>query len=81
MKTRAAKGPVNQIVSILEDICFGKHLFEVAMVLRNSLFINSLVFNSEAWYNVTEKDYEELEKVDESLLRRILKKLLRKCRT
>ena len=48
------------------------HHFEVAIVLRNSLLINSLLFNSEAWYNVSNNDIEELEKADEALLRRIL---------
>ena len=67
-----ANGSINQVMSILEEICFGKYFFEVALVLRNSLFINSLIFNSEAWYNITKKDYEELEMADEILLRRIL---------
>ena len=67
-----AIGSSNQIMSILEEICFGRNHFEVAIVLRNSLLINSLLFNSEAWYNVSNHDIEELEKADESLLRRIL---------
>ena len=67
-----ANGSINQVMSILEEICFGKYFFEVALVLRNSLFINSLIFNSEAWYNITKRDYEELEMADEILLRRIL---------
>ena len=41
-----AIGATNQIMSIFEEICFGKHHFEVAIVLRNSLLINSLLFNS-----------------------------------
>ena len=74
IKARVAKGngTINQIMSILEDICFGKYFFEVAVILRNSLFINSLIFNSEAWYNVTKSDLDELEKADEELLRKIL---------
>ena len=74
VKARTAKGngTINQIMSILEDICFGKYFFEVTVILRNSLFINSLIFNSEAWYNVTNTDLEELEKADEQLLRKIL---------
>ena len=36
------------------------------------MFINSLIFNSEAWYNVTNSDFDELEKADEALLRKIL---------
>ena len=58
INARIAKGNgnVNQIMAILEDICFGKYFFQVAKILRNSMFINSLIFNSEAWYNVTNSD-------------------------
>ena len=59
-------------MDILENICFGPYQFEVALILRNSLFLNSFLFNSEAWYNVSSSDIDELEKVDEVLLRRIL---------
>ena len=74
VKARAAKanGTINQIMSILEDICFGKYYFQVAVILRNSMLINSLLFNAEAWYNVTDNDLKELEKADEILLRKIL---------
>ena len=59
-------------MSMLEDICFGKFYFQVAMVFRNSLLISSLLTNAEAWYNITSGEIEELERVDESLLRRVL---------
>ena len=65
-------GVVNQVISILEDICFGKHHFIVAMVLRNALLISSLLTNAEAWYNLSNTEIIELEKVDESLMRKIL---------
>ena len=59
-------------MSILTDICFGRHYFEVAIILRNSLLISSLLTNAEAWYNLTVADMKELESVDENLLRKIL---------
>ena len=70
-KNRAA-GSVTQIMSILEDICFGNYYFEVAIILRNTLLISTLLTNAEAWYNLTSSDLKELEAVDEMLLRRIL---------
>ena len=42
------------------------------MALRNSLLINSLLTNSEAWQNLTEQDIGNLERVDETLLCKIL---------
>ena len=41
-------GVVNQVMSMLEDICFGKHHFEVAMAHRNALLISILLNNAEA---------------------------------
>ena len=42
------------------------------MVFRNTLLISSLLTNAESWYNITSGEIEELERVDESLLRRVL---------
>jgi hypothetical protein len=67
-----AIGIINQITSILQDICFGPYHFEVAFLLRNSLFLNSLLVNSEAWYGLSDDEITELEREDESLLRKIL---------
>ena len=44
------KGMVSQVLTILEDICFGNFQFEVAVILRNSLLINGILTNAEAWY-------------------------------
>ena len=65
-------GVTNQIMSILEEICFGNYYFQVAMILRNSLLISSLLTNAEAWYNLSSSDIAELEKADEDLLRKVL---------
>ena len=62
------KGIVSQVMTILEDICFGNFQFEVAVILRNSLLINGILTNAEAWCDVKKNELESLEKVDESLL-------------
>ena len=58
---------------MLEGIQFGQYYFEVALILRNSLLISSLLFNSESWYNITAAEISLLESADVQLLRRILK--------
>ena len=63
---------VNQIGQMLDDLCLGKFHFEAGNILRNSLLLSTLISNSEAWYNLTNKDISELESVDEALLRKIL---------
>jgi hypothetical protein len=74
IKSRRDKGEgnVRQIMSILDDMCFGPFQFEVANTLRESLFINSILTNSEVWYNLTKVEIEQLEQIDEELLRKIL---------
>jgi hypothetical protein len=67
-----AIGITNNITSILQEMCFGPYYFEVALVLRNSLFLSSILVNSEAWYGLTEDEKSDLEKQDEILLRKIL---------
>ena len=55
VKARVAKGKgiANRIISIIDGIPFGDFYFEVAMILRNSLLVSSMLSNSEAWYNVS----------------------------
>ena len=65
-------GIINQIMQILETVFFGKYLFEAALVLRSSLFLSSILLNSEAWVNVSDKEIRALERTDEILLSKIL---------
>ena len=65
-------GIINKIMQIMQSMFFGKYYFEVALVLRSSLLLSSLLLNSEAWVNLTEKDIRGLEQTDEILLSRIL---------
>ena len=48
IKARIAKGKgiVSKIMTILEGIPFGNHYFEVAIMLRNSLLVSSMLCNS-----------------------------------
>ena len=65
-----AFGITKQILAILEEVCFGSFQFEVAMILRASLFLNSILTNCEAWYNIKKQEIDILEKSDENLLRK-----------
>ena len=65
-------GKINEIMKILQSLFFGKYYFEVALVLRSSLLHSSLLLNSEAWLNLTEKNLRVLEQNDEILLSKIL---------
>ena len=65
-------GIINQIMEKLGSIVYGPYYFEVAMIFRSSHLINGILTNSEAWYGLTKANKEQLEQVDEMLLRRVL---------
>ena len=62
-------GALAQIRSILENMSLGSHYFKTAFLLRESIFLNGILFSSEAWYRVTEEEVNQLEKMDIQLLR------------
>ena len=74
IKSRVAKGTgiISKILSILDGIPFGQYYFEVALILRDSLLLSSILCNSESWYNVTKAEFDLIESVDLQFLRRIL---------
>ena len=51
----------------------GKHYFATAVLLRESLFLNGILTNAEIWYGMSKSDIKELENLDHTLLRKILK--------
>jgi hypothetical protein len=65
-------GKINEIMQILQSLFFGKYYFEVALVLRSSLLLSSLLLNCEAWVNLSERNIRSLEQTDEILLTKIL---------
>ena len=64
-------GKVAQIMSMVDKISLGKHYFKIALLLRESILLSSILTNSEVWYRLTKTDLEELEILDRSLLKRI----------
>ena len=67
-------GIVTEILAILDEIPLGKYRVEIGLKLRQAMFLNGVLYNSEAWHAVTNDDLKPLEKVDESLLRALLQK-------
>ena len=61
-------GIIDQIMDIINSTYFGKYYFEVALVLRSSLLLSSILLNSEAWVNLTKTNIRSLEQIDEKLL-------------
>ena len=70
---REAKGwgIISQLINILEKTSVGKHFFKIALLLRDSIFLSSILTNCEVCYGLTKADIEKLENLDKTLLRRI----------
>ena len=64
-------GIIAKIRSILENMSLGKHYFKTALLLRESLLLNGILYSSEAWYGLKKSEVADLEKVDTLLLRTI----------
>ena len=71
-RVNKGKGIVKRILDILEGIPFGKLYFQIAIILRNSLLVSSVLCNSEAWFNITKAELDLIETVDLMFLRSIL---------
>ena len=70
-KVSKAIGISKILKSYLEDVCLGPFYFEVALILRNSLFLNGILTNLEVCYGLTGDEVNKLEQMDEALLRTI----------
>ena len=71
-RTSRAVGIISQITTILKTVSLGNHYFFIAILLRNAMFISSVLINSEVWYPITKTDIEELETMDRQLIRKVL---------
>ena len=57
-----------QIKDILKAVNFGSFFVETALLLRNSIFINGTIYNSKIWYNLKQKEVDELERIDRQMV-------------
>ena len=64
-------GIINNIFNLLENIIFGNHYFEIALLLRESMLINGTLTNAEIWYNLSESDIKKFEYLDRLFFRRL----------
>ena len=65
-------GNVDKIFTYINDVFLGPYYFEAALLYRSSLLLNSILINSESWYNVSEADIQQVEAVDNIFHRKVL---------
>ena len=73
VKSRIGKGLgiISQIMNILETVSFAHFYLEIAMTLRESMFLNAILTNSEIWYNLKQSETDDIEELDSLLIRNI----------
>ena len=71
-RKRKAMGMISEVNTILEEIPLGKRHVETGLILRQTMFLNALLLNSEAWNHLTQTEVNSLESLDHILLSNIL---------
>ena len=64
-------GKINEIMSMLQEVSFGPHYFQMAMLFRESILLSSMLCCSEVLYGVTKAHIEKLEQADRVFFRRL----------
>ena len=68
MKHHKGIGIANNIMTIVKHISYGFYSFEIALILRNSLLINGILYNVEALFTLNKKHIKQLEDCDKYLM-------------
>ena len=71
-RTQKGVGLMGKVLKLVKNVGLGTFSVEIALLLRNTVFINGMLSNAEVWYNFTKAEVEEFEKVDRSFLQKIL---------
>ena len=61
------------IFAMVQDITFGCHTIETVLLLYNTLFLSSVLYNAQSWSGVTNSEMKKLKVCQMSVLKRALK--------
>ena len=62
---------VNEIMGMLQEVSFGPHYFQMAILFRNTILLSSMLCNVEVLYGITQAHVEKLEQADRIFFRRL----------
>lgn len=74
IEDRAKRGTATtiSIQGLMREASLGTHTLSVYLLLHNAIFISSVIFNSEAWSNVTEKNIATLTTIQLRYLKKMM---------
>ena len=64
-------GICSQIIGIVNGLSLGNYYFKIGFFLREAMFLNGILTNSEVWYPIKESQIEILQNVDLILLKKL----------
>ena len=60
-------------MNLLSYVNLGEFYMDIVILLRESIFINGTLTNAEILYNLTKEELKELENLDLTLLRKVMR--------
>ena len=66
-------GIIRTIMNKLEKLHLKQYYFECALILMNTILRGSILYVSETYYNLTENQLRNIERIEEGYLRKVLK--------
>ena len=60
-RTTKAKGSTIELISLCKEVNFGERQLETMLLLYHAVFVPRLIYNCEAWSNVTSSDIKMLQ--------------------
>ena len=66
-------GVIRSIMNKLEKLNLRDYYFECAIILMNAILRGSTLYASETYYNLTERNIRNIERIEENFMRKILK--------
>ena len=70
---RKSIGIIRTLIQKLEDMKLKNYYFECAMIFFNVRLRGSILYASETYYNLTENNLRNIERIEETFLRKVLK--------
>ena len=65
-------GTTRNILHRLNNLHLKRYFFEVGIIFKNIILRTSILYGSETYYNLTENETRQLERIEESYLRQLL---------
>ena len=70
---KKSHGVIRSILNKLEKLNLRDYFFECAIIFMNAILRGSILYASETYYNLTERNIRNLERIEENFMRKILK--------